>query len=69
MTLQTVATEVAKSAPPAVCVVCSYFMNIDNDIKLATLLYVIVQIFYLIAKWRRESKESKEKSDADSTAA
>lgn len=57
MSLQSVATEAIKSAPPAVCVVCSYFMNIDNDIKLATLLYILVQIVYLLAKWRKENKE------------
>ena len=51
--------EAAKIAPPAVvCFICDFVSNLDNDVKVLTLLYLFCQISYLLWKWSKESKRA-----------
>lgn len=56
MNVSDIAVEVAKATPPVACIICEYVSNVDNDIKLLTLIYIIMQIIYLIYKWARDYK-------------
>ena len=52
--IKDIGVQSAKAAPPAVvCFICDFVGDLDNDIKVLTLLYVIIQIVYLLWKWRR----------------
>lgn len=57
MMIKQAGIEVVKVAPPAaVCFICDFVSDLDNDIKVLTLLYVFIQISYLLWKWRKEAK-------------
>lgn len=64
MNTQTVVAEALKVSPPVACIVCDYVTNVDNDIKVLTLIYIVIQIAYLVAKWIKEPKGD-DKDDSD----
>lgn len=49
--------EAAKATPPAVVVASNKLLGMDlpTVVALATLLYLLIQIFYLLWKWRHEA--------------
>jgi hypothetical protein len=59
--IQTVVQEAAKSAPP-VAVTGMILLNTDLDwwIKAGTLLYIALQIGWMVVKFRRDAQRRKE---------
>lgn len=57
MTRTEIGVEAAKAAPPAVVVASNKLLGLDlpTIVALATLLYLVIQIAYLIWKWRNEA--------------
>lgn len=59
--LQSVSTEVTKSAP-AVAGTIGVALTSSEILNICTVLYVLVQMFYLLRKWHREEKAADEKA-------
>lgn len=57
MTRTEIGVEAAKATPPAVVVASNKLLGLDlpTIVALATLLYLVIQIAYLIWKWRNEA--------------
>jgi len=51
--------QAAKSAPPVVVSLIAFFadLSLNNVIGAVTLLYLLLQVGYLIWKWRNERKD------------
>jgi|GEM_PF-5535915 len=52
-----ISTAVAKVTPPVGVVIMGHFVTMNDAVQVVTLVYVLVQLAYLVAKWQREVKE------------
>jgi len=54
-----ITTQAAKSAPPVVVSLIAFAaeLSLNNVIGAVTLLYLVLQVGYLIWKWRNERKD------------
>ena len=62
-----IATEAAKAAPPATVVATSFIggWSLNNVIGAATLAYIVLQVGYLLWKWRRDWKRERSNAQCD----
>ncbi len=54
---QQVSTAVAKVTPPVGVVIMGHFVTMNDAVQVVTLIYVLVQLAYLAAKWQREAQD------------
>lgn len=59
-----IAAEAAKATPPAAVVAANKVMGLDlpTVVALATLLYLVIQIAYLVWKWRHEAGDRRKQN-------
>ena len=58
------AVEAIKAAPPvSVTAAVLYGVSVADVIQWLTVLYLVLQVAYLLAKWRRESRATQFKSE------
>lgn len=60
-----IATEAAKSAPPAAVAVTAFMegVSLNNVVGIATLVYIVLQAGYLVWKWRRDIRRERKNAN------
>ena len=58
-----ITSEAAKAIPPLAITVMAHTITLNDVVLLGTILYLAVQIGYLIWKWRRDVRRDKEQNE------